>query len=168
MDKFFIGDIEESINNMIRVYKLLTDQLQLSDTRKVLFFVNILKESTMTLSLKNITDKMNLSQIKFLMLHEFDSADRQKEAQRRLHRLRLQSFMTESDITDDSIGLSNIFAYIYNLSLSPKCLKMFRHEDSKLKILSSPVVSYESSKIPRYNGITGNHTYRSFKTALAH
>lgn len=59
--KFFSGDVDKSINNMISDYNMFTDQLELWDTRKALLFDNILMEPAKTFYPNKINAPMNFN-----------------------------------------------------------------------------------------------------------
>lgn len=74
------------------------------------------------------------------MLQEYDSKDRKQEAQIRLYKLTLLSFMAKTEISDDAAGHTKLCSYINRLNT--QCRQLFRNETYKLKVLKTAVESF--------------------------
>lgn len=104
-DKTFYGDVDESVTNTIRDFDIFAVQRNLSDSLEALFFVNILRGPSRTFYTNYCHQNSSFEDIKAFMRKEFDYADRQKEVQISLDRLDLRSFMVETEVSYDVIGL---------------------------------------------------------------
>ena len=139
-DRLFGGSLEESITNILREFDRVTNQLQLDAKTKASFLPNILKEPASTFYSNNIHEHMSFKEACIVLRKEYDSMDRQREAQLRLDNLRMTTFMMEHEITQEDEGLLRLCAYIDKLN--PQCTPLFRNETCKLKVLSSAVAPY--------------------------
>lgn len=135
--------------NSIREYDLFTNQIQLEETQKALCVSNSLKDPARTYYNIKINSNLGFYQTKEIILDEYDSDDIQREAQSRLGNLRISNYMADDVIYSESTGLSKLCAYIDRLNY--QCMRRFRNDTYKFKMLILAVASYKWSEILKMN-----------------
>ena len=163
-DNRFSGDLGQSIELTLRDYNVCSRQHRLSTTQKADYFVNLLDGPARTFFFNNARDDMQFEEMAEMMTKEFNSNARQIQVYGILSKLRINSIMTEHELTSFTVGLTKIVSMIEEMA--PQCPPHFRSEPHKIGYLRSAVLGHSWSKTPISNIVTAQYSFNGFITSL--
>ncbi len=139
-------------------------QYGMNENERDVFFVNILADEARRFFLTNARFQMTFSQIKQLILEEYNLNSRQIQVRRMLQSIRMDSFMVENQLSSSSAALAKMAEHINHLA--PQCLLAFERTNirSLTWVLQSLVsaglfIRYERLMQEAYRGINSSLTF---------
>lgn len=139
-DRYFNGDITQSINRTYRDFEICAAQFKLTELEKATYIENILEPPARNFFSDNYSVPMSYHSITKMMKKEHGSPTRQATVQSELETLRLSSLMKKKGLTDVSLGLEKLTIKI-NL-LSPQTPPSFQSDEHKIRTLRRAVLQY--------------------------
>lgn len=141
-DKKFSGDSLQSIQETVRDYNILSNQMFMDDVMKAKFFICIFEDAAKSHFIANCQEDMTFAQMEKVMRNEFESDARRLQVHMTLRGLSISRVMSDNDdVTDESEALNWLVKRINKLT--PQCPEGFRSEDNKIQFLRDAVLGKE-------------------------
>ena len=140
-DKKFSGTPEQSVNNLIRDFKICATKQMLEPLQMSLFFVTALDHPRCQFLPMHYSSRMTFEQILVIMTLHYYSKTRKLQLQSEMNSLNLSAFMTQNKVTDYSGGITEIMSYIKGSA--PKFPSSFGDDAQKTRYLRRKVMRFE-------------------------
>lgn len=164
-DSQFCGELEQSIEQTLTFYKIVSKQYNLDNFQMVDYFIHALGGPAKIFYINKSSSQMCFEDVEKLMKDEYNSDARQIQVKGQLDTLKLQKYMEENSIKDVSTGLTKIVELIENLV--PQCQPDFRTESHKIHYLKQAVSEFSDWSLAPIQAITTHkYNFTAFKTAL--
>ena len=160
----FAGHPGQSIDNLLRDYRICAAQQCLNAGQLSLFFVNALADPAREHFLTHCSPTMPFEQIATHMRRHFNSETRKLQLQSEMDSLDIASFMNKNKITDQGEGLRRLVDHIN--ALAPQLPAGFGDDQHKTRYLRRAVMRLGFAQQPISQLTSARYSFIQFTTAL--
>ena len=164
-DKTFSGDALQSIEETIRDYNILGNQLLLRDEMKAKFLMCIFEEAAKSDFISNCREDITFTEMEKVMRDEFESDARRLHVNMALRGLKVERVMSENEnVVDGSDALNWLVKCINNLK--PQFPEGFRSQDNKIQFLRHADIGIEWASQAISQITTSKYSFKGVISAL--